>query len=174
MSIRTFWTITIKILGIWLVLSSLTVLSQFITVFQFIGSNNNDNILELVITIILVLLTLLLYILIIRLFVFKADWIIDKLHLEKGFSEERIDLNIGQSNILTIVIIIIGGLIFVDSFPQLCRQIFVFLQEKRMFIESKKSEWIIFQFVKTLIGYLLMTNSQFVVKFINKKKKTDK
>lgn len=35
-----------------------------------------------------------------------------------------------------------------------------------MFRESPTSTWIIFYFVKTIIGYLLMTNSKYVVKFI--------
>ncbi len=43
-----------------------------------------------------------------------------------------------------------------------------------MFLESQNSGWIIFQLVKTTIGYLLMTNSKFVVKFIDKENKTDK
>ena len=173
MTIRTFWTIIIKILGIWLVLSSLTVISQFINVLQLYSSNNNDNVFGLVIAMIIALLTLLLYILILRLFVFKTDWIIDKLHLEKGFKEDKIELNINHSTVLTIATIIIGGFIFVESFPQLCRQVFVFLQEKEIFRESQNSGWIIFQFIKTTIGYLLMTNNQFVVKFIDKKNKTE-
>ncbi len=174
MTIKSFWTIIIKILGIWLILSSLTVISQFISFLQFFGSSNNDNLFSLTLPLIFVLLTLLLYLLIIRLFVFKTDWIIDKLHLEKGFKEERIDLNINHTTVLTIATIIIGGLIFVESFPQLCRQIFVFLQENKIFRESQNSAWIIFQLVKTIIGYLLMTNSQVVVKFMDKEKKTDK
>jgi NADH:ubiquinone oxidoreductase subunit 5 (subunit L)/multisubunit Na+/H+ antiporter MnhA subunit len=152
----------------------LTVISQFISFLQFFGSSNNDNLFSLALPLIFILLTLLLYLLIIRLFVFKTDWIIDKLHLEKGFKEDRIDLNINHTTVLTIATIIIGGLIFVESFPQLCRQIFVFLQEDKMFRESKTSAWIIFQLVKTIIGYLLMTNSQVVVKFMDKEKKTDK
>ena len=174
MTIKSFWTIIIKILGIWLILSSLTVISQFISFLQFFGSSNNDNLFSLALPLIFILLTLLLYLLIIRLFVFKTDWIIDKLRLEKGFKEDRIDLNINHTTVLTIATIIIGGLIFVESFPQLCRQIFVFLQEDKMFRESKTSAWIIFQLVKTIIGYLLMTNSQVVVKFMDKEKKTDK
>jgi hypothetical protein len=104
------------------------------------------------------------------LFVFKTAWLIDKLHLEKGFSEERIEFNIPHSTVLSIAIILIGGLMFVDSLPQLCRQIFSYFQQKDMFMQNISSGWIIFQFVKTIIGYLLMTNSRFIVNFIDRKK----
>jgi hypothetical protein len=93
------------------------------------------------------------------------------LHLDKGFTEDKIELNIKQSTVLTIAVIVVGGLIFVDSFPQLCRQIFVLFQQKNMFKDDPNSSWIIFQLVKTIIGYLLMTNSQLVIKFIDREAK---
>lgn len=168
MTIRTFWTILIKILGISLVLSSLTVISQFLAALPFFGNNYNDNISGIGLIIGLLFLTIALYILVLWLFVFKTAWLIDKLHLDKGFTEEKIDLNIKQSTVLTIAVIVVGGLIFVDSFPQLCRQIFVFFQQKNIFREDPKSGWIIFQTVKTIIGYLLMTNGSSVIRFIEK------
>lgn len=118
-------------------------------------------------------LTLLIYLLILRLFVFKTSWLIDKLHLEKGFKEERIDLNISQTTVLTIATIVVGALIFVNSFPTLCQQTFIFLRDKKMFSESQNSGWIIFHSVKTIIGYLLMTNSKIIVRFIDKQSKPE-
>jgi hypothetical protein len=57
---------------------------------------------------------------------------------------------------------------FVDSLPELCRQVFVTFQQKSMFRENPSSGWIIFHLAKTIVGYILMTNSQAVVKFIDK------
>ena len=108
------------------------------------------------------------YLFILRLFVFKTAWLIDKLHLDKGFDEEKIDLNVQLSTVLTVTTIVIGGLMFVDSLPQFCKQTFVFFQQKNMFRESPTSGWIIFHLVKTILGYLLMTNSKQVVAFIDK------
>ena len=176
MTIRTFWTIFIKILGISLVLGSLTVIPQFLSALPFFGHNYNDNFYGAGLLLLFLLLTIALYILVLWLFVFKTAWLIDKLHLDKGFTEERIELNISQSTVFTIAVIVVGGLIFVDSFPQLCRQTFVFFQEKNLFREDPNSGWIIFQLVKTILGYLLMTNSQLVIKFIDREtdKQTDK
>jgi len=55
-----------------------------------------------------------------------------------------------------------------DSFPQACRQIFMFCQQKNMLNENPSSEWLIYYLVKTTIGYLLMTNSKSIVGFIEK------
>jgi hypothetical protein len=166
MTIRTLWTFFIKILGISLVLGSLTVISQILSVLPFFGHNNNDNYYGVVILIVLILLTIAVYIFVLWLFVFKTSWLIDKLHLDKGFTEDKIELNIKQSTVLSIAVIVVGGIIFIESFPQLCRQIFVFFQEKNMFKDDPNSGWIIFQLVKTIIGYLLMTNSQLVIKYL--------
>jgi hypothetical protein len=155
-----------KILGIWLVLDSVTVIPQFFSTLFF--TDPNDTAQSFALTAALLLLTIGIYIFILRLFVFKTAWLIDKLHLDKGFNEERIDLNVQLSTVLTITTIVIGGLMFVDSLPQLCKQTFMFFQQKNMFRESPTSGWIIFHLVKTILGYLLMTNSKQVVAFIEK------
>ena len=172
MTIKTFWTIFIKILGIWLVLDSVTVIPQFFSTLFFTSTDNTGQ--SFALTIALLLLTIGIYILILRLFVFKTDWLIDKLQLEKGFAEEKIELNINYTTILTIATIVIGGIMFIDSLPQVCMQIFTFFQQKNRFIEDPESGWIIFHIAKTIIGYLLMTNSQFVVGFLNKQMDSQK
>ncbi|MBK7389082.1 MAG: hypothetical protein IPI23_08430 [Bacteroidetes bacterium] len=168
MTIRTFWTIFIKILGIWLVLDSVTVIPQFIS--SLFYPDPYDTGLGLPLSIAVLLLTIGVYLFILRLFVFKTAWLIDKLHLEKGFDEEKIVLNVQLTTVLTVTTIVIGGLMFVDSLPALCKEIFVFLQQKNIFRENPESGWIIFHLVKTILSYLLMTNSKQVVAFINKHK----
>jgi len=172
MTIRTFWNIFIKILGIWLVLSLLTVIPQFVRLLTFFGTNSQGRLLGIGITVALFLLTIGIYALILRLFVFKTDWLIDKLRLDKGFPEEKIELIIQRSTVFTIATIVIGGIIFVDSFPLFCQQVLLFIQQDNLFRESPKSGWMIFYLVKTILGYLLMTNSQFVVKLIDKQNGT--
>ncbi|CAN0493689.1 unnamed protein product, partial [Phaeothamnion confervicola] len=158
--------IFIKILGIWLVLGSVTVIPQFVMTFFSVGSNDTAQGFALAAA--LLLLTIGIYIFILRLFVFKTAWLIDKLHLDKGFNEEKIDVNVQLSTVLTVTTIVLGGLMLVESLPQLCKQIFEFFQQKNMFSETPTSGWIIFHFVQAILGYLLMTNSKQVVEFIHK------
>ena len=168
MSIRTFWTILIKILGIYLVLRVLAIIWQFLGVLPFFGSGNQVEGIGYGLTLLLFLLTLAPYFIVLWLFVFKTTWLVDKLHLDKGFKEEKIELNISQSTVLMIAIITIGGLIFVDSFSSLCQQIFVFFQEKRIFKEYPGSGLIIFELMKTIFGYILLTKSRMFVRFIER------
>ncbi len=167
MTIRTFWTILIKILGIWLVLDSVTVIPQFISTLFYTDPNDTGQ--GFALSIALLLLTIGVYLFILRLFVFKTAWLIDKQHLDKGFDDEKIDLNIQLSTVLIVATIVIGGLMFVDSLPQLCKQTFLFFQQKAVFRENPKSNWIIFYLVKTILGILLMTSSKQVVAFIVKR-----
>lgn len=166
MTIKTFWTIFLKILGIWLVLDSVTVIPQFISTLFY--SDPYDTGLGLPLSIAVLLLTIGVYLFILRLFVFKTAWLIAKLHLDKGFEEEKIDIHVHLTTVLTVTTIVIGGLIFVDSLPELCKEVFVFLQQKTIFRENPGSGWLIFLLVKTILSYLLMTNSKQVVAFINR------
>lgn len=172
MTIRTFWTIFIKILGIWLVLDCLTVVPHF---FSTIFYPNTDT--EIQITSMwfgLMLLTIAFYFIVLRVFVFKTNWIIDKLNLDKNFTEEKIDLNISSETVLRIATLMIGGLILVESLPAFCKELFSFYQQKSIFREYLSTGWIIYHFIKSLIGYLFLTNSKNIVEFIYKQTKEKK
>jgi len=160
MSVRNFWTVFLKILGIWLVIQGVSVIPSFISVIPFMENNSKD--------ISVVLLTVSIYFFILWLFVFKTSWLIDKLKLEQGFIEEKIEFNIKRSSIITIATIVFGGLIFIDSLPLFCKETFSFFHLKHMFIDNPGSGSIIFHLVKTVIGYLMMTNSQVIVNLIDK------
>jgi hypothetical protein len=168
MTIKTFWTLLLKILGIWLILSGLTIVPQFLSVFVFFGENYQENFFAAIFIIGLLLIMVGLYFVILKLFVFNSNWLIDKLKLDQGFQEERLDFSITLKTVLTIATIVIGGLILVDALPMLIKQMFTFIQQKSVFREDPEFSWIIFYFVKAIIGYLLMTNSKSVINYIDK------
>jgi len=169
MSIRTFWTLLLKILGIWLILSGISVVPQFINAFAFFGDNQQDNVFAAFYITALLFLTLALYAVVLKLLVFNSAWVIDKLKLDQGFPEERIDLNATLQTVLTIATIVLGGLILVDALPMLCKQVFTLIQQKSLFAEYPQFDWVIFYSAKALIGYLLMTNSKTVIRYVEKK-----
>ncbi len=168
MTIRTFWTLFLKIIGIYIVLGSIEVVAQFFssTYYLFVTESSDTIIKTGVFGIIaLIIFT---YILILFFFVFKPNLLIDKLKLDIGFEEGKIDLSNNSSSILRIAVIVIGGLMFVDSFPALCRSVFTFFQQESLFRNYPKAAWIIFDLLKTIIAYLLFTNSKSIVKIIEK------
>ncbi len=166
MTIRTFWTIFIKILGLWLVRHCLDVIPQSFTTLLYL--NGESSMLEAVYWFGIIAATTAIYLFVLWVFVFKTNWIIDKLKLDKNFTEERIDLNISSKTVLRIATLIIGGLILVESLPALCKQLFTFYQEKTIFRKYPGTGWIIFHLVKSIIGYVLLANNKNIVDRIDK------
>jgi len=167
MKIKTFWLILLKIIGFTLVLKGVNIITYSITTVSIMNTwGSTEDVIRFTFFIILIVGV---YLFILWLFVFKTSWLIGKLSLEKGFEDEKIELNVQTSDILSIAIIVIGGIMLIDSLPKLCMQIFTFFQEKSMFRESPKTALIILYFVKAILGYFLMTNSKPIVAFINKR-----
>ena len=172
MKVRTFWLILLKIIGFFLVLQGVNVVISSVNTFFFIKSGN-DSTEQIIWTTVFIILTVIVYLFILWLFVFKTSWLIDILHLEEGFEEDKIEINVSFSSIISISIIVIGGIIFIDSLPLLCKHIFSFFQQKSLFMESPTAGWIILYISQATLGYLLMTNSKQITTFINKRTHTE-
>lgn len=168
MEIKTFWRIIIKGIGLWLLVNSIYVIPQFASTFSF----NQDHLDwgNLITVWLITFGTLILYLLVVRVFLFKTEWVVNVLKLDKSFTENRIDINLPYSNVLSIAVIVIGALVFVEAIPELCSTIYEFLKQKELFKDYSGTSWLIFYFLKALFGYLMMTNSKTIVKFIDKRK----
>jgi hypothetical protein len=64
--------------------------------------------------------------------IFQTDAIIDRFKLDKGFAETNIASNLHRSTILSISVIVIGGLLVVNEIPDLCRSLFNYWQERKL------------------------------------------
>lgn len=157
-----------------MVIASMTVVPQSISAISmfFSGADNSNDAVDYILVSGLMLLTVGIFFLILYFCVFRTDLIIDKLRLDKNFTEEKIELNIHRSSVLTIALTVVGILVLIEAIPNLCKNIFSFVQQKSvMFIKGPDSGWIIFYAVKVLLGYILLTNSRMIVNFIERKRK---
>lgn len=166
MLIKTFWKILIKIIGLWILFGCISLIPQFFSTLSF--TNGFLNVKSLIPIWLMLFASILAYAFVIRLFLFKTDWIIEKLKLEKNFTEERIDIKISSTEILTISIIIIGGLIIVESLPLFFSRLIDFFQQKSQLKEYHETSWLVYYFVKLIIGYLLVTNGKKLAKYLAK------
>jgi len=119
-------------------------------------------------------LVFLFYFLVLYLCIFKTDWIIDKFRLDKGFSEERIELNMHRSSVYYIAILVIGGLVLIKSFPQLCRQLILYFQQSSLPVDySSNPTWsfIFLYFIETMIGIYFLTSGHTIVSFIENQRR---
>jgi len=99
------------------------------------------------------------------LLVFKADWVVEFLKLDKGFSDERIELgNLNASDIAKVGIFIIGGLLITRHIPSLLSNLYWVVKQNNLgqdFNHKEKFNLVV-SVINVLLGYLLMTNYEFV------------
>ena len=168
MTPRTLFNIILKILGVFFIKDFLALIPQIISVFYFLTESEGSN--EGIWTLITTLLILFVYAAISFYLIFRTHLIIDKLKLDQGFDEEKIPLNIHRSTVLSISIIVIGGILVVDEIPNLCRQLFSYFQEKRMIYGQTKPAiaYSLVSGIKIILGLILMIGQRPIVNMIEK------
>jgi hypothetical protein len=171
MTPRTLFNIILKILGIFFIKDFLAIIPQLLSVAEYFTKPETVN--EAIWIFILTLLMLFVYGLVSYFLVFKTELIIDKLKLDKGFNQEIIPINIHRSTILSISIIIIGGLLVTNEIPNFCRELFSYFQEKRMTYghADPKISYSIVSGTKIIIGMFLMTGQKQIVNLVERQRK---
>jgi amino acid transporter len=147
--------------------SVMVVLPQVAAIIFEFNSSDNDYLLMLIF--VLLLFTGILY-LMLHYCLFKTDWGIDKLALDKNFPEENFAINMHRSTILKISIIVIGGFVIIDSLPNFCEQVFSYQLNNR-FGETVNKRWFVLYAVKIIIGFLLIRYNRPLVNYIEYKRK---
>ncbi|MCO6163608.1 hypothetical protein [Flavobacterium sp. NRK F7] len=167
MTKRDFFRLLIKIFGLY---------SLIITLFTFIPQNisnvfiyRDESWIQLVIVGSVILLLVLFYILL-----FKADYIIDKLELDKGFDTDTIVLgNFSNEQILKLAIILIGGFLLIDYFPNFLFEIIAIFKMKVSNHGIMGNEVNYFSFstaiINLVLGLILITNYKRISLFLDKK-----
>jgi hypothetical protein len=169
MTPKTLFTIILKIIGLFFIRDLLLSLPQLLSFILFL---KNGETLEAVWNLISGGIFILLELLICYYLIFKTDWIIHRLKLTAGFDQEIVPFNMHRSTILSIAIILIGGLILVDEIPNLCRGVFTYIEERRMNYSelNKEVPYIVLSVVKIIIGILILTENRRLVSLIEKRK----
>jgi hypothetical protein len=103
------------------------------------------------------------------LLLFKADTIVRWLRLGEGFDEERIVLgDLSSSSIIRLGSILIGAFLIIESLPALLSlSLYIFKSSLREQTDHSQQylSWGI-NFVKIVLGYLLIRNHDFVSKLL--------
>lgn len=171
MKINTFWKIIIKSIGLWLLINCVWIIPQFTSTLNLIdGQIGWEN---LILVWFMCFITLLVYILVTRLFLFKTEWIIKLLKLDQNFVEEKLDLEIPAQTVLSITVTVIGAIWFLKSFPNLATSIFEFMRQKELIKNYGETGWLLYYFISTIIGFLIMTNGKSVSRYLWKENSTN-
>jgi hypothetical protein len=162
--INTFWKIILKAIGLWLLMHCIWIIPQLTAVFHFDNGNLDWDVLCWVWGISFV--TLMIFLLITWVFLFQTDGLVRRLKLDQSFKEDRIDIQTPPKTILPIIITLMGGLYFMQSFPQFFNTVYEFLKQKILFKDYRDSGWMIYLFCASGIGFWVMTNAQKISNYL--------
>lgn len=172
MTFRALFTILLKIIGIFFIRDILATIPSVFSVLMYFSEQ--QTFIEGVYILFINLLILSIYILLFYYCVFKTDILIDKLKLDEGTHLETIPFNIHRSTILSISIIVIGGLFLAEEIPNLCQELFTYYKNSHENRNDKIAEdvsYVILEIAKVTIGFILVKNHRQLVNYIEKARK---
>ncbi len=105
--------------------------------------------------------------------ILKTDFIIDKLKLDQGFDEDRIQFeNLNNENLLKFAVLIIGGFLVLDYLPSFLNHTFQAFKTKIHSTENNIYTINYFNWISSginlVLGYLLLTNFKRIASYFNK------
>jgi len=172
MTPRNLFSIVLKILGLFFIRDLFMSLPQLLSVILYFKTGQTE---EALWTLISSAIVIAVEIYICYYLIFRSEWIMDKLKLTDGFDQEAIPLNIHRSTVLSISVIVIGGLMLTDEIPNLCRRVFSYFQQRRLNYSeySKETPYIVLSIVKIILALLILSENRRIVSLILRKTRTE-
>ena len=176
MKAKDLFTIILKIFGIYLIKDILLAIPPFLQNFyQFLKVDPDVALFSLFFS----FLILALHFTIVYLLLFKTSFLISKLKLTSGLSEQPLVTNLHRSQVYTIAILITGLLILVFSIPVLVKHFYTWAEyvssRERMFgTQSYNYSGLLISITEVIIGLLFLGNQQSLVNYIEYRKRKAK
>jgi hypothetical protein len=171
MTPKTLFTIVLKVLGIFFIRDMLSLIPQLLNFISYwLRPHPLDS---AFVNVCMILFLILIHTFICYCLIFKTDLLIDKLNLSETFNQEAIPLNIHRSTVLSISIIILGGLILAQEVPNFLRLLYVYFQERTLLqgeINPATGQLIVAG-TKIVFGLVLVGNQKMIVDYIERKRK---
>lgn len=107
---------------------------------------------------------------------FRINNLLDKLKLDRGFTQDEFLLEIPKSSILPIALIVVGGLILTNEIPNLCKALYQYIQQKSIqrYTENKPDlSYAIMTGAKIILGLLILGERKRIVEFVEERQKAD-
>lgn len=166
MTAKTLFNIILKVLGIFFIKDFLEIIPQLLAPIMYWTAPGQSA--DAIWTLLSTLVILCAYGVTSYYLIFRTEWVIDKLKLDKGIDREAIPLNIHRSTVLSISIIVIGGLLVVEEIPNFCRLLYSYFQEQRMShgMTHPNIAYSIASGIKIVIGLSLMSSQRRIVSWI--------
>ena len=174
MSPRNLFNVVLKIMGILFLKYTIELAPQFLQLVPYIKDTPTFDMICIASSLIAVLV---IYLAFTYMLIFKSDYLITKLKLTSGF-DEIIPINADRKTIIGISVIIIGGLVVIDSVPLLFKQVYNYYLSMQISQGMAKTKYDVQYFIlytsKIIIGLLLMGEQKRITNLIYRYTDNDK
>ena len=184
MTARNLFSIILKVLALFFIRDFFAMLPQLFTLISMSGYGefmNEET--GFISPIIATILSIGAYGLMAYALLFRTEWVVDTLRMEKGFSKEPLPLSIHRSTVLTIAVIIVGALLVLNAIPVLLAQLVLYVQFFRSETDNMMNPYgpdnteTIINTAELLLGLLILGYQREIVNYIEyrsrKKRKVD-
>jgi hypothetical protein len=168
MTPRSLFNIILKIFGLCYLKDIIETVPQFISTIPFMFKPDSFDPNEGIAIFIGTTIILAFYIFVTYLLFFKTNTLIDKLKLDRGFTQEEFSFQIFKADILTIGLIVIGGMILANEIPNFCKALYQYIQERsiqRYSGNKPNFSYAIIPGVKIILGLLILGERKRIVEF---------
>lgn len=168
MTPRSLFLIVLKIMGLLMAWQLLEGALQVATALYSLLDGDLSPVLPFVF---LVLVPSALMVVICYLLLFRSHRIIDRLHLDKNFSEQAFSFRVSFSDVLTSALIIISGVILIKELPLLCRFLYGTFHAQYFRYAATDTNYapLVYSIVRILIALLLVGERKRIVRFIERR-----
>lgn len=129
MTAKSLFTVILKVLGIYFVKDIVLSLPTLLSVFYSFGDRDVSGAIS---TFLISFLTLLVYFVVAYGFIFKTEWVMERLRILDNLPQDPIPFNIHRSTVISISILVVALLIITEAVPLVIRGLTKWFQYKQM------------------------------------------
>jgi len=166
MTPRSLFNIVLKVLGIYFIKDVLLALSQTVSIIAYFPQYDSPR--EGIYSLAMAAGPLLVYTLFSWLLVFQTNRITHFLRLDREESDVMLPVRIHRSIILSLAVIVTGGITLVNELPELVRHGVYYIQERKIYARMAHPDvsYFLMATFKVGIGLLLIIFNRIIVNFI--------
>lgn len=156
MNLHSLWTILIKLIGIYLLSQLIYTIASAAQVIWYLNQSFRGDPGVIGLLVLTSVISSTLFVLVIRTCLFRSDWVIAVLNLEDGFEEKQFNFKFSQSAIVSIALIILGGIFMANAIVSLGFDIPNYFKQRNLFPLTGSSLPLFVTIGKGMAGYLLI------------------
>jgi hypothetical protein len=172
MTPKSLFNIILKIVGIFFIINIIEIAGELISTIAFMSSPDSFDPKSNIFIFSGSIVILAIYIFITYQLLFNTKNILNKLKLDRGFTEEQFSFNISEGSILRIALIVIAGVILINEIPNFCNAVYQYIQQKIIQSHSgtKPSvSYLILHGVKIVLALLILGERRRIAAFAESK-----